>query len=65
MLKIWAIRLARMMSADGRGGMDGQRLAVEEVRGTTDDLELVDERPCCLFRFEVDGEDGTRQGAEL
>ena len=23
---------------DGRGGMDGQRLAVEEVRGATDDL---------------------------
>ena len=30
---------------DGGRRMDGQRLAVEEVRGTTDDLELVDERP--------------------
>ena len=45
--------------------MDRQRLAIEEVRGAADNLQLVDERPCCLFRFEVDGEDGTRQGTEL
>ena len=45
---------------DGGGGVDGQRLAVEEVRGATDDLEFVDERPCGFLRFEVDGEHGTR-----
>ena len=31
---------------DGGSVMDGQRLSVEEVRGTTDNLEFVDERPC-------------------
>ena len=45
--------------------MDGQGFAVEEVCGATDDLELVDECPRSLFRGEVDGEDGTWQGAEL
>ena len=30
---------------DGGRRMDGQRLAVEEVRGTTDNLKLIDERP--------------------
>ena len=34
---------------DGGGRMDGQRLAIEQVRGTTDNLQLVDERPCRLF----------------
>ena len=50
---------------DGRGGMDGQRLAIEEVRGATDDLKFIDERPGGFLRFEVNGEDGTRQGTEL
>ena len=45
---------------DGRGGMDGQRLAVEEVRSATNNLQPVDELPRCFFRFEVDSEDGTR-----
>lgn len=45
--------------------MNGQRLAVEEVRGSTDDLQIVDESPSCLLRFEVDGEDSARQRAEL
>ena len=50
---------------DGRGGMDGQRLAVEEISGATDNLQFVDERPCGFFRGEVDGENSTRQRAEL
>ena len=34
---------------DSRGGMDSQRLAVEEVRGATNDLQFVDERPGGFF----------------
>ena len=45
---------------DGRGGMDGQRLAVEEVRSATNNLQPVDELPRSFFRFEVDGKDSTR-----
>lgn len=40
--------------------MDGQRLAVEEVRGTTDNLKLINEGESGFFRFEVYCEDGTR-----
>ena len=36
---------------DGGSGMDGQRLSVEEVRGATDDLELVDKSEGGFFRF--------------
>ena len=45
--------------------MNGQRLAVEEVRGATDNLQLVDERPGGFLRFKVDGEDGSWSGTEL
>ena len=45
--------------------MDGQRLAVEEVRSATNDLQLVDKREGGFFRFKIDGEDSAWQGAEL
>ena len=45
---------------DGGRRMDGQRLAVEEVRGTTDNLEFINEGESGFFRFEVYCEDGTR-----
>ena len=45
--------------------MYGQRLSVEEVGGTTDYLQLVDERPGSLLRCQVDSKDGSRHGAEL
>ena len=45
--------------------MNGQRLAIKQVRSASYRLELVDEGPCGLFRFEVDGKDCTRQRAEL
>ena len=35
--------------------MDGQRLAVKEVRGATDDLQLVDKCPGGFLRFKVNG----------
>ena len=45
--------------------MDGQRLAIKQVCGATYRLQLVDEGPCGLLRFEVDGKDSTRQRTEL
>ena len=61
---IWDGHLGALLrgeeTEDGGGGMNGQRLAVEEVCGATDDLQLVDERPGGILRFEVDGENGTR-----
>ena len=43
----------------GRCRMDGQRLAIKEIRGTTYDLQLVDECPSGFLRFEVYGEDSS------
>ena len=41
---------------DGGGGMNGQRLTIEEIRGTTDNLQLIDEREGIILLSEVDGE---------
>ena len=45
--------------------MDGQRLTVEQVRCTADDLQTVDEVEGGFLRLQVDGEDGSGQRAEL
>ena len=45
--------------------MNGQRLTIEEIRGTTDDLQLVDERKRSILRSKVDGEDRPWQRTEL
>lgn len=41
---------------DGAGRMDGQRLAIEQVRGTPYQLQTVDKGEGSLLRFEADGE---------
>ena len=45
--------------------MDGQRLAIKQVRGATYRLQLVDECPCGFLRFKINGKDRTWQWTEL
>ncbi len=50
---------------DGAGGMDGKRLVVEEVGGTTHKLQAVDEAEAGILVGKVDGHHGTRCLAKL
>ena len=50
---------------DGAGRMDGEGAVVEEVGGTADELQAVDELEASLFRLKVDGEHAAGGLAEL